>query len=844
MRNLARTQVLLVASGYDGTLAPLVSDPSVATPHPETVAALTALTSLPRTAAALISGRSLRDLAAVTKLPGSVHLVGSHGSEFDSAFADSLTPEQIELRRRIIEELTALAEGVEGLRVEVKPASAALHYRNVSDDVAASVLERVRSGPATWEGVYVREGRKVIELGMTNASKGEALRVIRERVGATAVIYFGDDPSDESAFAVLHGRDVGVKIGDEPTLARHRLRDPVEVAAVLAKLFELRSAWLESTDVTPIEKHSLLSDHRTAALVTPEARVVWFCVPRLDSPAIFAELLGGPTAGYFSVQPANGGSPISQCYIDDALVLETRWPDLTVTDFLDVSGGRPAQRAGRTDLVRILEGRGRAVIEFAPRLDFGRVPTSLEPREGGLIITGSFEPLVLRSPGVQWELRTEGHHQTARAVVDLSKGPVVVELVHGSTSTRRMGPDPRARLDATRRWWSSWASGLVLPEVEPEIVRRSALILKGLFYESTGAFAAAATTSLPETIGGVRNWDYRYCWLRDAALSAAALVRLGSTTEAMRYLDWVLAVLDHTPSPDRLQPLYTLAGTPLGPEAEISELAGYRGSRPVRIGNAASMQLQLDVFGPIVDLIALLAEHYAPLSGAHWRLVDAMVQAVSARWTEPDYGIWEIRRPRRHHVHSKVMCWVTIDRAMSIAANLLEVERPEWGALRQRIADDIIQNGYDPAAGTFKAAYDGTDIDAAALHVGLSGLLPPDDPRFHGTIAAVERELLDGPVVYRYRSGDGLPGIEGGFNLCTAWLVQAYLLAGRIEDARSLYERMASLVGPTGLMSEEYDPIANIALGNVPQAYSHVGLIDCAVALAAHQAGVTSMSDR
>jgi GH15 family glucan-1,4-alpha-glucosidase len=393
-------------------------------------------------------------------------------------------------------------------------------------------------------------------------------------------------------------------------------------------------------------------------------------------------------------------------------------------------------------------------------------------------------------------------------------------------------PDPRARFDATCRWWKSWVQSLEVPCIEPALVGRSALLLKGLFHESTGAIAAAATTSLPETIGGVRNWDYRYCWLRDAALAAASLVRIGGTLEAMRYLDWVLNVLDHTPSPDRLQPLYTLAGTPLGPEAEISELAGYRGSRPVRIGNAASMQLQLDVFGPIVDLVALLAERHAPLSGAHWRLVDAMVQAVSARWHEPDYGIWEIRRPRRHHVHSKVMCWLTIDRAISTSANLLDTERPQWVALRDQIALDILEHGFDAGAATFKAAYDGTDIDAASLHVGLSGLLSPDDPRFLGTIHAVERELRDGPVVYRYRSDDGLPGIEGGFHLCTAWLIQAYLLAGRIDDAHSLFDQMISLVGPTGLMAEEYDPAGNVALGNVPQAYSHLGLIDCAVALA------------
>ncbi|MGH7502025.1 MAG: trehalose-phosphatase [Longimicrobiales bacterium] len=828
---LAHAPVLLVASDYDGTLAAIVDDPMQAKPHREAIVALRALAALPNTHVAIISGRALRDLATLAGLPDEVHLVGSHGNEFDLDFADSLHDDAKRLRDRVRSELEEIARLGNGFALEVKPASIAFHYRSAADDVAARAIEAVLAGPAAIEGVVTKHGKKVVELGVSATDKGDALETIRSRVGAAAVIYFGDDRTDEDAFATLTGPDVGVKVGEGETVAPLRLANPVQVARVLARLALRRENWLAGADAVPIERHSVLSDLRTCALLTPGARVAWLCIPRLDSPAIFAELVGGPAAGFFAISPADGSPARTQRYLGDSLVLETVFDTFAVTDFLDVSGGRTVQRAGRTDLVRVLHGSGQAHIEFAPRLDYGRAPTLLVAREGGLVVDGSPDPIVLRAPGVTWQIEQEGQHQSAVADIELGDQPVILELVHGSASLRPQHSNAAHRLSQAQSWWEAWAGGLELPDVETDLVRRSALTLKALCYGPTGGIAAAATTSLPEHVGGVRNWDYRYCWLRDAAMAAAALVKLGSTIEAMQYLDWVLHVIDTCESPERLRPLYTLRGEHVGAEAELSQLAGYRGSRPVRIGNLAAHQVQLDVFGPIVDLVAQLAERGAPLSATHWRLVQAMVTAVAVRWQEPDHGIWEIRKPRRHHVHSKVMCWKTVDRGLAIADRFLDLDVPDWRTLRQQIADDVLQNGFDATTGAFKAAYDGTDLDAAALHVGLSGLLPGDDPRFTGTVAAIENTLLYGPVVYRYLADDGLPGFEGGFHLCTSWLVEAYLLTGRPAEARSLFDRMAALAGPTGLLSEQYGAHTERALGNTPQAFSHIGLIENAVGL-------------
>ena len=827
---IARTPQLLVACDYDGTVAPFVADPMNALPLRETSVALRSLAALPQTSVAVISGRSLRDLSILSRLPAEIHLVGSHGTEFDIDFALELDPELKERRVRLIDALTDVSLTHDGVSLEKKPASVAVHYRNVSDAAVEAVLAAVDAAASSVGELTVRHGKLVCELLLIPTDKGNALNKVRGSVGATAVLFLGDDITDEDAFATLHGPDIAVKVGGGHTVATNRIESTDDVAVVLATLCALRAEWLAGAGVVPIEQHSMLSDQRTAALVTPDARITWLCVPRIDSSAIFAEMLGGSGAGHFSIDPELPDGAPTQTYIDHSLVLRTEWAAMSVTDYLDCSDGRPKRIAGRNDLIRVIEGNGRARIEFAPRLDFGRFPTQLEVRDGGLEIVSAADLVVLLSPGVDWTIETSGIHQTATATVDLDAGPVTLELRCGTASLRPDRTEESTRRGHTTAFWRDWTHRLDLPDLESDLVRRSALTLKALCYGPSGGILAAPTTSLPEFIGGVRNWDYRYCWIRDASMAAGALVKLGSTEEAMDLLDWLLRVIEtNEVRPERLAPLYTVNGQSLPPEATIEELAGYAGSRPVRVGNAADHQVQLDVFGPVIELIHQLGEVDAPLSAKHWRLVEDLVGAVDQRWREPDQGIWEVRSAPRHHTHSKVMCWVTVDRAIRIATNVFGRDRPEWTTLRDQIKKDVLTNGWDDEVGSFKTAYDGVDLDASVLAVGLFGLVEPDDPRFAATVDAVETWLRTGDTVYRYTHEDGLPGEEGGFNLMTSWLIDAKLLVGDLDGARQLFTAYVELAGPTGLISEEVDPLSGRALGNHPQAYSHLGLITNAI---------------
>jgi trehalose 6-phosphate phosphatase len=820
---VASEPVLLIACDYDGTVAPIVEDPDAAAPERESVAALRLLASMPDTEVAVISGRSLRDLAALSRLPQEIHLVGSHGSEFDVGFSTALDDDLVDLRNRVTVELEDIADGHPGVVVELKPASVAFHYRRVAPDVAERMLNVVRNGPATRDGIRVKEGKKVIELAVVDTDKGIALDRIRSDVSASAVLFMGDDVTDEDAFVRLAGPDVGVKVGDGQSAAAFRVDDTTDVARVLAALAERRRSWLEGAISSPIERHSLLSDRHTFALLTPDASVNWMCLPAPDGAAVFADLLGGRGAGHFSVAVESSAEPISQRYVDNTVLVETRWADLNVVDYLAYD-----ETTESSVLVRSLSGDCTAVVEFVPRGDYGRAPTGLRPTDNGLAVTGMAELLALRSPGVEWEIRGDSGSDTATARIDLRDGETVV-LVFGPAPLPVFDePSLRAQVVSESE---KWVENLRLPATNKRQVARSALVLRSLCHEPSGALAAGATSSLPEQLGGVRNWDYRFCWPRDAAMAVTCLARLGSVHEGEAFLHWLSERVHAASAPEQLRPVYPLNGDASIPEAILPHLAGYRGSRPVRIGNAAEHQVQLDVFGPIVEAVATLVDQGVDLLDEQWDLVCDMVSAVERRWDEPDHGMWEERRPQRHHVHSKVMCWQAVDRAMRIAAHTGRYSPEHWVGLADKIADDVTTNGWNSRVDAFTIAYGDDELDAAALWVGLSGLLQPDDARFVSTIKAIERDLRDGPIVYRYRLDDGLPGTEGGFLICSSWLMQAYVLTGQFDEAQVMLRDYVALAGPTGLLSEQFDPVGEVMLGNHPQAYSHLGLIDAALAL-------------
>ncbi|MEU6643219.1 trehalose-phosphatase [Saccharomonospora sp. NPDC046836] len=821
---IARTPRLLVACDYDGTMAPITENPDEARPRPESVGALRSLAGLHETTTAVISGRALRDLATLSRLPSEVHLVGSHGSEFDIGFVHEIDASARDLHRRLETELDAVIEGVNGASLEIKPASIAVHVRRAPREDADRIIDAVHNGPCTWEGVSTTDGKEVVELSVIQTNKGKALDTLRHQVGATAALFIGDDVTDEKAFARLTGPDLGIKVGAGESLAQYRIANTEQVATVLAFMLEERRNWLYGEQSPPIERLSMLASRRSVALVTPDAKLTWLCHPGPDAPAVFADLLGGESAGHFTIKPHRNGLPLGQRYLPNTMTVETRWSRLLVTDYME-----PDTLAHRTDIIRVISGETAASIVFAPRPEFGGVPVRLRQEEDGLRVLGTSEPFVLRAPGVRWEITSDGLHDTATALVQPAPdSPVVLELRCGTDDLSPHELPERERRARAGAYWGSWATTLKLPSVEPELVARSALTLRGLADADTGGVMAAATTSLPEEIGGVRNWDYRYCWIRDGAMTVRELVTLGSLEEADGFLRWLHGVLETLAGPERLHPLYTLAGAQLGAEAVIDSLPGYKGSRPVRVGNLANHQVQLDVFGPVVELVVTLAEARGMLRDADWEMVHAMAEAVQRRWSEPDHGVWEERHMPRHRVYSRVMCWVTLDRAIKLAEVYNRPIPPEWAALRDEIAADVLEKGWNAEVQAFTTAYDGTDLDAASLFVGLAGLVDPQDERFQSTVTAIEAELRSGSTVYRYHRDDGLPGGEGGFHLCAAWMIEAYLLTGRRTEAQELFEQLVDAAGPTGLLPEQYDPIAERSLGNHPQAYSHIGLIRCA----------------
>jgi GH15 family glucan-1,4-alpha-glucosidase len=582
----------------------------------------------------------------------------------------------------------------------------------------------------------------------------------------------------------------------------------------------------------PIEDYALIGDCQTAALVARDGSIDWLCLPRFDSGACFAALLGTPEHGFWKIAPRTPGAQVRRRYRDETLVLETELttPEGTVAiiDFMP-------PRTEAVDLCRIVEGRrGRVPLEMTLRIrfDYGASVPWVRREDGGIVAVAGPDTLRLQS-----RVPMVGRDFNTVASFEVAEGEQVAFRLTWSPSHLPAPPPSIAAVDAladTEAWWRDWAARCTHRGPWSEAVVRSLVTLKALTYQPTGGIVAAPTTSLPEALGGVRNWDYRYCWLRDATFTLLALVGAGYHEEAHDFLDWLLRAAAGAPS--QLQVLYGIAGERRVPELELPWLPGYEGSRPVRTGNQAARQLQLDVYGELLDTMHQAWRAGLRLSPSAWALGSAVVQFLETIWDEPDQGIWEVRGPRRHFTHSKVMAWVALDRAIKAAEQFgLSGPTDRWRGLRARIHAEVCEKGYNAGRGSFVQYYGSDLLDASLLLIPVVGFLPASDPRVAGTIAAIQRELMTDGFVSRYRpipQVDGLPPGEGTFLLCTFWLADALILQGRRPEAQELFERVLAVRNDVGLLSESYDPRRGRLLGNFPQAFSHLGLINTARNLA------------
>ncbi|HEV7450877.1 MAG TPA: glycoside hydrolase family 15 protein [Pseudonocardiaceae bacterium] len=583
--------------------------------------------------------------------------------------------------------------------------------------------------------------------------------------------------------------------------------------------------------MTRIEDYAMLGDLHTAALVSNTGSVDWLCFPRFDSPACFAALVDTPDAGRWLLAPAAGGPCSSRRYRDDTLVLETEWITsegrVRVVDFMP-------PRGHAADLVRIVEGISGAVPMFGElrlRFDYGRVMPWVRRRGHRIEAVAGPDAVWLTTPAP-----TEGREWSTVSEFTVRAGDRVHFVLTWVPSHHRAPAmvDAENALRDTVSFWESWsASGTPLTGRYAEPVRRSLITLKALTYAPTGGIVAAPTTSLPEQLGGPRNWDYRYCWLRDASYTLQALLAAGYETEAKAWREWLLRAVAGDPA--TLQIMYGVDGTRRLPELELPWLSGYEKSAPVRTGNAAADQLQLDVWGEVLDALHLAREASIGAQDSAWQLQVALLTYLQGHWQDPDNGLWEMRGARRHFTHSKIMAWVAADR-MVRGARTHHLPGPvdRWEQLRDTIHAEVLANGYNDQLGTFVQSYGSTALDASLLLIPRVGFLAPDDPRVIGTIDAIQRELTQDGFVLRYHtqsSDDGLPAGEGVFLACSFWLVDALHGVGRQTQAIALFDRLLALRNDVGLLSEEWDPAARRQLGNTPQAFSHFPLVVSALQL-------------
>src|SRR5918996_1276587 len=584
-----------------------------------------------------------------------------------------------------------------------------------------------------------------------------------------------------------------------------------------------------------IEDYGLSGDLQTVALVSRHGCIDWMCMPRFDSGAIFAALLGNEENGHWTMQPQGDFASPARRYRGETLVLETEFETSSgaarLIDFMPPRGEAP-------DVVRIVEGVRGAVdmrMELALRFDYGSIVPWVRNIEGTLVGIAGPDAVAVRTP-----VELEGRDLRTYAEFTVREGDRIPFVLTWFPSHRVQDlPEPVDAEDAlsnTLEYWNEWAGDCTMQGRWREPVMRSLLTLKALTFAPTGGIVAAATTSLPEQLGGVRNWDYRYCWLRDATLTLLAFLRAGFLEEARGWREWLLRAIAGSPS--ELQIMYGVAGERRLTEVELPWLGGYERSRPVRIGNGASHQLQLDVYGEVVDALHTARAKGLESSDDAWSMTSKLFEWLDTGWRQPDEGIWEVRGPRRHFTHSKVMAWVAFDRAVKTAERLRrggQIDR--WRATRDEIKADVVEKGYNADLGAFVQYYGADRLDASLLLIPLVGFLPAKDARMLGTVAAIERDLMRDGFVERYRADvenvrvDGLPPGEGVFLPCSFWLVAVLARQGRLDDAVALYVRLLSLGNDLGLLSEEYDPERGRLVGNFPQAFTHLALVETAFTL-------------
>jgi GH15 family glucan-1,4-alpha-glucosidase len=596
----------------------------------------------------------------------------------------------------------------------------------------------------------------------------------------------------------------------------------------------------------PLRRYGLIGDSHTAALIADDGSIDWLCLPAFDGAPLFARLLDAQVGGFFDLVDATSGeppAPLGQRYVDGTAMLETELAFSTgrvlLTDFFAIGPSAEAHpRLLRQ--ARALEGPVMLRLRLKASADYGRAAASVTSRPEGLAIAVGAETLLLAAdaPSAAFEKRDDSGCSTL-GPIELDQNQALTCALWPLTSHEAATEPDRASLAPTyatdyeraRQFWQGWSAGVRYAGPDRERVVRSAITLKLLSHTPTGAILAAPTTSLPERIGGSRNWDYRYVWLRDGAFAAQALLALDRRDEAVAFVDWLERRERHDPF--ELRPLYSIRGARDLPEFEVESLEGYRRSRPVRVGNGAAGQAQLDIYGEWLDCVERLYREQPPEPWLH-NLIVATVHTVMEHWREPDQGIWEIRSEPQHFVYSKVMCWVALDRGVTLARRFAwDVALDEWEAAAVTIRDEILRRGVDAATGAFRASYETVAPDAANLMIPLVGFLPPTDPRCIATTKVVMETLRDAHgLLYRYRHfDDGVGGEEGVFLLCSCWLVENLALQGREEEARLLHAQLLDYASPTGLLSEMVEPASGELLGNYPQAFSHVGLIRAALAL-------------